>query len=131
MSRPELLSLLKAGIEMDLLFRTDERELTSDTSTRVAELAAMLAQMPDLRIQLDGYADERGDAGYNDKLSSDRAAHVRDLLQSSGVNARRITIAAHGESPAADPTADSYALQRKVSMTLFVDDTPAFAANPE
>lgn len=130
-ARPELLSLMKAGIEMDLLFRTDERVLSDATSTRMKALAARLASMPDVRVQLDGFADERGDAAYNDKLSADRADHVRQLLIDKGVAPERISIAAHGESPAAERTADSFALERRVSLTLFVENVPSFASNPD
>jgi outer membrane protein OmpA-like peptidoglycan-associated protein len=131
LARPELLSLLKAGIEMDLLFRTDEHVLSDMTRQRLEELAASLAAMPDVKVRLDGFADERGDAVYNGKLSARRAEHVRDLLSANGIDAARISVAAHGESAAAEATADSYALERKVSMTLFVEDTPSFASNPE
>lgn len=130
-ARPELLTLMQAGIEMDLLFRTDEDELGITTDSKLRELAASLATMPDVYIQLDGFADERGDAEYNQGLSARRAAHVRDTLISSGVAESRIKLAAHGESPAADDNIDSFALERKVSLTLFVEETPSFAANPE
>lgn len=130
-SRPELLSLMQAGIRMDLLFRTDERVLVDDTSERLEELAATLAAMPDVKVRLDGYADERGGEAYNDRLSADRAAHVRDLLVANGVAESRIAVAAHGESPAAQPTPDSYALERKVSLELFIEGVPSFASNPD
>lgn len=131
MARPELLSLLEGGIEMDLLFRTEEHVLTDSTGSRLAELAASLAAMPDIRIDVDGYADERGDEAFNQDLSVRRAEYVRDLLTANGVPAERIQVSAHGESPAAEGTADNYALQRKVSLTLYVDDKPSFAANPD
>jgi outer membrane protein OmpA-like peptidoglycan-associated protein len=129
-SRPELLSLLQAGIEMDLLFRTDEDVLTSDTEARLQQLAASVAAMPDVYIRLDGYADERGDAEYNRKLSVRRAEHVRDVLQAGGIAAQRIDLEAHGESPAMDASIDSLALERRVSLTLFTKESPSFAANP-
>lgn len=129
-SRPELLSLLQAGIEMDLLFRTDEHVLAAGTESRLGQLAAGLATMPDVFVRLDGYADERGDAEYNRKLSVRRAEHVRDVLLANGVPAARIDVVAHGESPASDENIDSFALERKVSLTLFVDSSPAFASNP-
>lgn len=130
-SRPELLSLLQAGIEMDLLFRTDEAVLPDSTRTRLAELSASLAAMPDLQLRLDGFADERGDSTYNQNLSVQRAEYVRRVLEENGVSPERIQVAAHGESPAAEATADSYALERRVSVTLFIQDTPSLAANPE
>jgi len=129
-SRPELLSLLQAGIEMDLLFRTDEHVLADTTGSRLQELAASLATMPDVFVQLDGFADERGDAAYNQKLSDRRAAHVKDVLVSNGIPAERISVKAHGESPAADDNVDSFAFERKVSLTLYIENSPSFASNP-
>ena len=130
-ARPELLTLMQAGIEMDLLFRTDEDELGITTDSKLRELATILSTMPDVYIQLDGFADERGSAEYNQGLSARRAAHVREILVSNGVAESRIKVAAHGESPAADDNIDSFALERKVSLTLFVEETPSFASNPD
>ena len=130
-SRPELLSLLQAGIEMDLLFRTDEDVLSSTTGSRLQQLAASLASMPDVFVRLDGFADERGNAAYNQKLSARRAEHVMHVLLANGVPAARISVRAHGESPAADNNVDSFAFERKVSLTLYIEDSPAFAANPQ
>ena len=130
-SRPELLTLMQAGIEMDLLFRTDEHVLGITTDSRLRELAASLSTMPDVFVKLDGFADERGNAEYNQKLSARRAAHVRDILVSNGVEESRIKLAAHGESPAIDDNVDSFAFERKVSLTLFVEESPSFASNPD
>lgn len=130
-SRPELLNLLQSGIEMDLLFRTGEHVLPESTNMRLGQLAASLAAMPDVYLRLDGFADERGDSSYNHNLSVQRAQFVRGVLQENGVPAERIELSAHGESPAADDSADSYALERRVSVTLYVPDSPSLAANPE
>jgi len=130
-ARPELLSLLQAGIEMDLLFRTDEHVLAATTGSRLQQLASSLATMPDVFVRVDGFADERGNAAYNQKLSVLRAEHVRDVLIDKGVPATRISVKAHGESPAADASADSFAFERKVSLTLYIDDSLSFASNPD
>jgi outer membrane protein OmpA-like peptidoglycan-associated protein len=130
-SRPELLSLLQAGIEMDLLFRTDEYELPDSTREKLADLSVSLAAMPDVHVHVDGFTDERGDSAYNQVLSVQRADFVRQILEENGIAAERIGLTAHGESPAADGTADSYALERRVSLTLFVEDPQSLAANPE
>jgi outer membrane protein OmpA-like peptidoglycan-associated protein len=130
-SRPELLSLLQAGIEMDLLFRTDEDVLSATTGSRLQQLAASLASMPDVFVRLDGFADERGNSAYNQKLSARRAEHVMHVLLANGVPAARISIRAHGESPAADNNVDSFAFERKVSLTLYIENSPSFAANPQ
>lgn len=130
-ARPELVNLLQVGIAMDLLFRTDEYVLADTTGSRLAELAGSLASMPDIRVQLDGFADERGDADYNFKLSERRVNFVRDQLVSAGIDLSRINVAAHGEAPAQEDTVDSFALERRVNLTLFIDDTPSFASNPD
>ncbi|MEX0975543.1 MAG: OmpA family protein [Woeseia sp.] len=128
---PDMQELLRGGIEIDLLFRTGEDVLTDDTRVRLEELARSLSAMPEIRLQLDGFADERGDEIYNQMLSERRAQHVRDLLIEYGVTEGRITVMAHGEAPAVDTSADSYALERKVSVTLFSGDTQHLAANPD
>ena len=129
-ARPELVSLLQAGIAMDLLFRTDEFALADTTGDRLSTLAATLASMPGIRIQLDGFADERGDEKYNLALSGKRVNFVREQFVAAGVHPDRINVSAHGESVAQDATADSFALERRVSVKLFISNAPSLAANP-
>ena len=130
-SRPELISLLQAGIAMDLLFRTDEFALPDTTGGRFAGFASTIATMPDIRVQLDGFADERGDADYNLELSRKRVEFVRDQLMQAGVPGSSINFTAHGEAVAQDATDDSFALERRVSVTLFIDDMPSVASTSE
>ena len=130
MARPELISLMLAGIDMDLLFRTDEFALTDITGDRLSQMAASLANMPSVNIQLDGFADERGDATYNDELSLKRVEFVRNLFVNAGIHPTRISAAAHGESIAQNPDVDSYALERRVSVKLFIDNPTSVASNP-
>ncbi|MDH4072061.1 MAG: OmpA family protein [Gammaproteobacteria bacterium] len=131
LARPDLVALLEAGIEMDLLFRTDEDVLSGTTGGKLGQLAASLVANPDIRIRLDGYADERGDETYNQALSARRVQHVRDVLVAAGVPDARISASAHGESPATEQTTDSFALERRVSLTLYTGETPSFASNPQ
>jgi len=126
--RPQLINLMQAGIAMDLLFRTDEHVLADTTGGRLAQLAGGLATMSDIHVQLDGFADERGDAEYNLRLSEKRVEFVRDQLISAGIHPSRIRVAAHGEAPAQDESADSYALERRVSLKLFIDSTQPFVS---
>ena len=124
-------SLERAGIEMDLLFRTDEAVLADSTGIRLNQLATTISDMPGIHVRLDGFADERGDDVYNQELSQRRVDFVREQLVTAGIDASRITVNAYGESKAQDETVDSYALERRVSMTLFHDQAPSVAANPE
>jgi len=129
-ANPELVSLMQAGIDMDLLFRTDEFALTDTTGDRLAQMAASIAGMADVRIKLDGFADERGDETYNHALSEKRVEFVRNLFISAGVHPTRISTSAHGEAVAQGQDVDSYALERRVSVKLFIDNTESVASNP-
>ena len=129
LSRPELIDLMQAGIEMDILFRTDEDVLTDTTGDRLAQLAGTLSSMPDIHIQLDGFADERGSSDYNQGLSERRVQFIRDQLVVAGIHPNRINMSAHGESAAQDQSTDSYALERRVSVKLFLDNSPSLASN--
>lgn len=128
-ARPELVALMQAGIDMDLLFRTDETALTDATTVRLQRMADTLAGMPEVNIQLDGFADERGAADYNFGLSEKRVEYVRNLFIAAGVHPTRIHSAAHGESIAQDATDDSFALERRVSVKLFIDNAESVAAS--
>ncbi len=129
-AHPELVSLMEAGVDLDLLFRTDEHSLLADTDQRLAELGQRLATMPQVQIHLDGFADERGEATYNQQLSEKRIAYVRDRLVAAGVDPSRISEIAHGEVAAAEPNGDSYALERRVSVKVFIDADTSLASNP-
>lgn len=120
--RPQLVNLMQAGIAMDLLFRTDEYVLADTTGGRLSELAGAVAKMRDVRVQLDGFADERGDSEYNMKLSEKRVNFVRDQLVAAGINPSKIRVSAHGEAPAQDESVDSYALERRVALKIFIDN---------
>ena len=120
-SSQEVVSLLNAGIVMDLLFRTDEAVLADTTGSRLHELATTLAAMPGIQVQLDGFADERGDEQYNQQLSEQRVDFIRDQLIAAGVDAARIQTRSYGEEQPLDPghTEGAWRLNRRVEFALY------------
>lgn len=61
--------------------------------------AAVLGSFPQARITVEGSADSAGSEDYNMRLSRARAESVRDyLVQTAGMNADNIAVAAMGES---------------------------------
>lgn len=119
---PEMLELLQTGIAMDLLFRTEADELSAETAERVAELAGVLAALPTVQVRLDAWADPRGTEDYNQSLSERRAEHVLGLLTAGGVPASRVEASAHGEAGGEEGDPDRNALDRRVSLTLYVPE---------
>lgn len=117
---PQMLELMKTGIEMDLLFRTEADTLNAEAAARVGELARVLAGMPAVQVRLDAWADPRGEESYNQALSERRAEHVRALLTGEGLPEDRVSANAHGEADGTEADPDANALDRRVSLTLYV-----------
>src|SRR5450631_2720209 len=66
------------GLQGDVLFRTGSAEITPEIAHQVQVLAQAVAKSPALEVRVDGYADPRGTADINLKLSEARATAVRD-----------------------------------------------------
>jgi outer membrane protein OmpA-like peptidoglycan-associated protein len=115
------------GLQGDVLFRTGSAEITPDIAHQIQVLAQAVANSPELKIRVDGYADPRGTVDTNLKLSQDRANAVRDLLLASGVNEQVLEVNAFGKSQSTAEDNDGYALERRVRLTLQLDSGAAVA----
>ncbi|MGD0504958.1 MAG: OmpA family protein [Steroidobacteraceae bacterium] len=106
------------GLQGDILFRTGSADIPEDSSHEIETLAGMLAKSPSLSVRLDGYADPRGTADGNMKLSEARANAVRDLFLAAGVREDALEVNAYGGSQSTAEDSDGYALERRVRLTL-------------
>jgi outer membrane protein OmpA-like peptidoglycan-associated protein len=115
-----MIAQLAQRLRADVLFRTASAELDADASSKLGDLASVLASYPNLVIEIDGYADPRGKAGENYELSQQRASAVRAALIVGGAKPDSIRIAAHGEqlSTAAKGDMEAYAWERRVSLSV-------------
>ncbi|HWY13336.1 MAG TPA: OmpA family protein, partial [Bacteroidia bacterium] len=77
-------------------------ELRPYSNTELNKLYEFLVNHPDLAIEIAGYTDSKGTDDYNIALSKARAAAVVNYLKQKGIEEKRLTAAAHGES---DPIA--------------------------
>lgn len=59
--------------------------------------AQLLAKNPELRMRLEGHADERGSREYNVALSEDRARSVKRLMGTQGAQGYQMTTLGYGE----------------------------------
>jgi OOP family OmpA-OmpF porin len=71
-------------------------------------------------VQIVGHTDNTGAADYNQKLSEQRAATVKDFLVKNGVDPSKITILGKGQSsPIADnATTEGRAKNRRVDVMV-------------
>jgi outer membrane protein OmpA-like peptidoglycan-associated protein len=121
------------GLQGDVLFRTGSAEITPEIAHQVGVLAQAVAKTPALKVRVDGYADPRGTAEDNLKLSQDRANAVRDLFLAAGIHEDLLEVNAYGKSQSVAADSDGYALERRVRLTLQADGGAEVArvdANP-
>jgi outer membrane protein OmpA-like peptidoglycan-associated protein len=118
----------------DVLFDTGKYTLKPSTQVSLAKVAGILQAYPGLKVQVEGYTDSTGTLEFNQMLSQNRAAAVKDFLVSQGVSPNNITSAGFGPNdPVADnATASGRAQNRRVNMVVSGDaigiTTPQSAA---
>jgi peptidoglycan-associated lipoprotein len=59
--------------------------------------SSLLAAYPNLRVRLEGHADERGSNAYNVALSERRGYSVLDFMQIKGVRSEQMDVIGYGE----------------------------------
>lgn len=117
------------GLQGDVLFRTGSSEVTPDLSHQIQVIAQAVSKSPELKIRIDGYADPRGTDEINMKLSQDRANAVRDLLVAAGVSRDALEVNAYGKTQSVASDSDGFAMERRVRLTLKMDEGGAVARN--
>ena len=115
------------GLQGDVLFRTGSAEIAPETAQGIQVLAEAVAKSPALKVRVDGYADARGTADANLKLSEARANAVRDLFLAAGVRDEALEINAYGKSQSVAEDPDGLALDRRVRLTLQAEGATAVA----
>jgi len=116
----EMRDTVSDALDVQVLFKTNESNLPDETQQRLLRLAGLLARMDGTLIRIEGHADARGNAEYNEQLSAQRAVAVRDTLIKAGVPASMISVDAQGErhSVAEESDTDALAMDRRVDLTL-------------
>jgi OOP family OmpA-OmpF porin len=95
-----------------LYFVTDSLQLTPDSEPVLEQVYRDIARRPVAEVTVIGHTDRVGRAAYNDELSRERAAEVRDFLIRKGIPAEMITTAGRGEREPLVATADGVAEAR-------------------
>jgi OmpA-OmpF porin, OOP family len=116
------------GIEKDLAangkavlqinFDTDKATLKADGKDAVNQIKQVLQNSAALKLALNGYTDNVGDAKHNAELSNARANAVLDALVSAGIAKSRLTAAGFGDkNPISDNSTDAgKAKNRRVEL---------------
>ena len=78
------------------------RHTLNDTAVKAlngdaTELATIMNQYPDYKLQVQGYCDERGSAEYNMALGEARAKAAKDYLVTMGVSGTQLSTVSFGK----------------------------------
>jgi peptidoglycan-associated lipoprotein len=101
-----------------VFFDFDRADIRADSQSIVTAHAAFLAKSPNVKVRLEGHADERGSREYNIGLGERRAQAVRRALLLQGVAEAQLTTVSYGEERPASAGSDeqAYAQNRRVEI---------------
>jgi peptidoglycan-associated lipoprotein len=80
-----------------IFFDFDRSELRPEARTTLQQKSEILRQYPDIRVRIEGNADERGTVEYNLALGERRADAARTYLIDLGIDPDRLTTISYGE----------------------------------
>jgi len=82
----------------DVLFDTAKYTLRPGAREKMARVSGILLAHPTLKIEVEGHTDSVGGDEYNQRLSEQRAAAVRDYLVQNGIPSNNVTAVGFGKT---------------------------------
>ena len=104
-----------------IYFDTDAFNIDENDRMVLQSQAQWLARYPNVRITVEGHADERGTREYNIALGERRANAARNFLASLGVGSERISVISYGKDrPIALGSDEASYAQNRRAVTITV-----------
>ena len=104
-----------------IFFGLDQYDVDAEDQATLQSQAAWLQQNPNVRITIEGHADERGTRDYNIALGDRRANAAKNYLASLGISPSRINTVSYGkERPAALGSDEASWAQNRRAVTVTV-----------
>lgn len=107
-ARAALLNTLGTPIH----FEFDKADIRPGDEAILNEKATILQRHPQVRIRIEGHADERGSDEYNMVLGQRRAQAAKAYLERRGIDGGRVEIISYGEERPVDPASSEAAWAR-------------------
>ncbi len=109
---------LNALLVDEVLFATSSNEPTAEFISLLDRVPGLMNRHPSITLDVVGHTDDRGSAGGNLELSSERAEAAKSYLVDLGVSSDRLTTRGAGESEPVDTntTRDGRARNRRVEL---------------
>ena len=112
--------LRSVGLEGDrVFFDTDQYDLDDRDRSTLDSQAQWLQRYTNVRVTIEGHADERGTRDYNLALGDRRANAAKNYLAARGISAGRMTVISYGkERPEALGSDESAWAQNRRAVTV-------------
>ncbi|MFV8756283.1 OmpA family protein [Nannocystaceae bacterium ST9] len=109
-----------AGILKGINFDTDKDVIKSDSKPILDRAVEVLEKFPNVRIEISGHTDSRGEYEHNMDLSRRRSESVKNYLIAAGIDAARIETRGAGpnEPIATNDTSDGRAENRRIEVKI-------------
>ena len=106
---------LVANVGDRVFFDYDRSNIRADQRPVMQRQAEWMGRYPEVRVQVQGHADERGTREYNLAIGQRRANAARDALVAGGVNPARVSTISFGKDQPASLGSDegSWAQNRR------------------
>lgn len=107
------------GIGENVLFDKDKATIRSDAEANLKQIVGSIQKRySGGEVKVFGFTDAQGSAGYNKELAQQRADAVKAWLQTNGIDANRISVAAIGEAQpvASNSTEEGRQQNRRVEI---------------
>ena len=102
-----------------VLFELDSYTIDAEDRMILDAQAQWLARYPNVRVTVEGHADERGTREYNLALGDRRANAAKNYLATRGVSPSRMTVISWGkERPVAEGSNESAWAQNRRAVTV-------------
>ncbi len=107
----------------DVLFDTAKFSLRPLAREKLAKVAGIVSGHPGLRLEVEGHTDSVGADDYNQQLSEQRGAAVRDYLLQEGMAAGAVSAKGFGKTQpvASNDTAEGRQQNRRVEIVISGD----------
>jgi peptidoglycan-associated lipoprotein len=107
-------------VNQDVLFAFDSFTLSNEAKAILEKKATWLAENPQIKVQVEGHADERGTTDYNLALGERRAHAAKQYLTALGINGARLSTISYGEEVPVDPrpTEEAWTRNRRAHFVI-------------
>jgi outer membrane protein OmpA-like peptidoglycan-associated protein len=104
----------------DVLFDTGKYTLRPGAREKLARVGGIISGHPGLRLEVEGHTDSVGGDDYNQRLSEQRAASVRDYLVQQGLSMNSVTAKGFGKTQpvSSNETAAGRQQNRRVELVV-------------